>query len=95
MVAARTAEMTRPSATSRATPPGWGDDELSKFLQATHEQQYATFYRKRTETARLIAVDKFFVRISDGWINPKSQLVAMLSLRCHAALRAAAGEAMA
>jgi hypothetical protein len=26
------------------TPPGWGQDELSKFLQETHQQQYATFH---------------------------------------------------
>ena len=76
-------------------PPGWGKDELSKFLQETHQQQYATFHNKREETARLVMLDSLLVRISDGWLNPPSEIEAMLLLRCHAALRAAAGEAMA
>jgi hypothetical protein len=82
-------------ARSNSAPPGWGQDELSKFLQETHQQQYATFYNKREATGRLIAIDELFVRISKGWLNPKSEINAMLFLRCHAALRAASGEAMA
>jgi hypothetical protein len=77
------------------TPPGWGQDELSKFLQKTHEQQYATFHNKCDATAKLIAIDGLFVRVSNEWLNPKSEISAMLFLRCHAAMRAASGEAMA
>jgi hypothetical protein len=76
-------------------PPGWGQDELTKFLQETHQQQYATFHNKSEATGRLIAIDELFVRVSRGWLNPQSEIAAMLLLRCHAALRAAAGEAMA
>jgi hypothetical protein len=83
------------AARSNAPPPGWGQDELSKFLQETHQQQYATFHRKREATGRLIAIDELFVRVSTGWLNPKSEIAAMLFLRCHAAMRAASGEAMA
>jgi hypothetical protein len=88
---------TKPPAAARSNtpPPGWAQDELSKFLQKTHEQQYATFHNKREATALLIAIDELFVRISNGWLNPKSEIAVMLFLRCHAALRAAAGEAMA
>lgn len=82
-------------AQTNPAPPGWGQDELSKFLQKTHQQQYATFYNKREATAKLIAIDELFVRISKGWLNPKSEISAMLFLRCHAAMRAASGEAMA
>jgi hypothetical protein len=86
-----------PSAVARSNtpPPGWGNDELSKFLQATHQQQYATFFNKREAVGRLVAIDGLFVRVSTGWLNPESEIEAMLFLRCHAAFRAAAGEAMA
>jgi ATP:corrinoid adenosyltransferase len=80
---------------TNAAPPGWGQDELSKFLQETHQQQYATFHNKPDATAKLIAIDELFVRISKDWLNPKSEILAMLLLRCHAAMRAATGEAMA
>jgi hypothetical protein len=77
------------------TPPGWGEDELTKFLQQTHQQQYATFHSKREATGRLIAIDGLFCRVSKNWLNPQSEVAAMLLLRCHAAMRAATGEAMA
>jgi hypothetical protein len=80
---------------TNSAPPGWGHDELSKFLQETHQQQCATFHNKREATGRLIAIDELFVRISKGWLNPKSEIAALLFLRCHAAMRAASGEAMA
>jgi hypothetical protein len=82
-------------ARTKPTPPGWAQDELSKFLQETHQQQYATFRNKREATGRLIAIDKLFARISKGWLNPKSEIAALPFLRCHAAMRAAGGEAMA
>jgi hypothetical protein len=82
-------------ARTNTAPPGWGKDELSKFLQETHQQQYATFHNKREEVGRLVQVDSLLVRISKGWLNPPSEIEAMLLLRCHAAFRAAAGEAMA
>jgi hypothetical protein len=83
------------AARTKSAPPGWGKDELSKFLQETHQQQYATFHNKREATGRLIAIDELFVRASAGWLNPRSEIAAMLLLRCHAATRAASGEAMA
>ncbi len=88
------AALAAPSANPRP-PPGWGNDKLTQFLQLTHQQQYATFHNKRDVTARLIALDELFFRVSDGWLNPQSEIAALLLLRCHASLRAAAGEAMA
>ena len=78
-------------ARSNATPPGWAADELTKFLQETHQQQYATFHNKKQAVGLLIAIDELFVRVSKNWLNPASEVVAMLFLRCHAAFRAAAG----
>jgi hypothetical protein len=82
-------------ARTNTTPPGWANDELTKFLQETHQQQYASFHNKKDAVGRLVAIDELFVRVSKKWLNPPSEVEAMLLLRCHAAFRAAAGEAMA
>jgi hypothetical protein len=82
------------AARENPTPPGWGSDELTKFLQQTHEQQYATFHNKKDAFRRLAAIDDLFVRTAKDWLNPESEVGAMLLLRCHAAFRAAAAEAM-
>ena len=86
-----------PTAVARTntTPPGWANDELTKFLQETHQQQYATFHNKKEAVGRLVTIDELFVRVSKNWLNPPSEVEAMLFVRCHAAFRAAAGEAMA
>ncbi len=89
-----TIDATLPAASKGATPPGWGNDELTKFLQAGRDNQNATFFRKREATAKLIAIDAEFVKVSKTWINPPSEILAMLFLRCHSAFRAAAGLAM-
>jgi hypothetical protein len=83
------------AARTNTTPPCWAKDELTKFLQETHQQQYATFHNKKGAVGRLVAIDELFVRVSKNWVNPQSEVEAMLFLRCHAAFRAAAGEAMA
>jgi hypothetical protein len=80
---------------SQTPPPGWGNDELTSFLQAIHENQYATFHQKKQAVSRLVAIDELFVRASKNWLNPPNAVEAMLFLRCHAAFRAAASEAMA
>jgi hypothetical protein len=83
-----------PPAPKGVLPPGWGDDELTKFLQAARENQNATFFRKRNETGLLIAIDAEFAKVSAGWLNPASEILAMLFLRCHAAFRTTSGLAM-
>ena len=45
------------------TPPGWAADELTKFLQDAHQQQYATFHNKKEAVGRLVSVDELFVRV--------------------------------
>jgi hypothetical protein len=79
---------------SNAKPPGWGDDELSKFLDRAHQNQYATFAKKRDAMTKLIAIDAQFAKVTKGWLNPQSEIVAMLFIRCHGAYRTACGLAM-
>ena len=76
-------------------PPGWADDELTKYLETADRNQQATFVRKRAATAKLIDIDAQFVTVSKDWLNPESEIAAFLLLRCHSAFRAAAGRAMA
>jgi hypothetical protein len=75
------------AARTNTTPPGWAEDELTKFLQETHQQQYASFHNKKEAVGRLVAIDELFVRVSKNWLNPPSEVEAMLFLRCHAAFR--------
>jgi hypothetical protein len=75
-------------------PPGWGADELTKFLQLSRDNQHATFFRKREATGMLIAIDAQFAKVSKNWLNPPNQIAALLFLRCHAAFRTSAGLAM-
>ncbi|MTD94879.1 hypothetical protein GIW81_11105 [Hyphomicrobium sp. xq] len=75
-------------------PPGWGDDELSAFLESAHQNQYATFVGKRDTMAKLVSMDALFARVTKDWINPPSQILAMLFIRCHGAYRTACSLAM-
>jgi hypothetical protein len=79
---------------SKPKPPGWGNDELSKFLEAAYQNQYATFAKKRDAMAKLVAIDAQFAKVTKGWLNPKSEILAMLFIRCHGAYRTACGLAM-
>jgi hypothetical protein len=85
-----------PPNTSRvAPPPGWGTDELSKFWDHARSNQFGTFVRKRPMYDRLVSIDRAFAEVTKRWTNPKSELAALLFLRCHSAFRAAAGHAAA
>ncbi|MET2825644.1 hypothetical protein [Mesorhizobium shangrilense] len=75
-------------------PPGWGDDELSKFLEAAHQNQYATFVNKREAVAKLVAIDAQFSKATKDWLNPENEILAMLFIRCIGAYRTACGLAM-
>ena len=75
-------------------PPGWANDELTKFIEAAHQNQYETFFRKRDAMGKLITIDAEYAKVTKDWINPPSEILAMLFIRCHGAFRTAAGLAM-
>ena len=70
-------------------PQHWGNDELTKFLDSVHKNQFATFVQK-PETKRIIGIDESFVRVLEEWINPRDLTAALLMFRAHSAYRAAA-----
>jgi hypothetical protein len=82
-------------ARNKAAPPGWGNDELTKFIDYARDNQWATFWNKRAVVGKLIAIDAQLVKISKDWLNPTSEIAALLLLRCHSAFRTASGLAMA
>ena len=84
----------QPPPSGAEKPPGWGTDELSKFIEAAQQNQYATFFRKRDAMAKLVAIDAQFAKVTKGWLNPPSEIVAMLFIRCHGAYRTACSLAM-
>jgi hypothetical protein len=43
---------------------------------------------------KLMAIDAQFAKVTKGWLNPKSEIAAMLFIRCHGAYRTACGPAM-
>jgi hypothetical protein len=77
-----------------APPPGWGDDDLTKFWDAARCNQFGTFVNKPIYR-KLTAIDGLFAMISKDWLNPDDEISAMLLLRCHSAFRATAGLAAA
>ena len=77
--------------------PYWGDDELTKFLDAARENQFAVFTKKIPETKRIIEIDSIFCRVIDGWRTSRPELSApyLLFYRAHCSYRATAGCALA
>jgi hypothetical protein len=82
------------AASPNSPPPGWGQDDLSKFWDAARSNQFATFVKKPA-CQRLVAIDRAFVEVTKRWTNPQNKLSAMLFLQCHSAFRAASGHAAA
>ena len=76
-------------------PPGWGEDELTKFLQAAYENQLGAFVQKAAAVQKLTAIDQQFVTAAKTLRGPQNLIEALLLVRCHAAFRAASGLAMA
>jgi hypothetical protein len=56
--------------TSITRPPLWGNDELSKFLDDAHQNQYATFVKKRDAMTKLVDIDAQFAKVTKGWLSP-------------------------
>ena len=76
-------------------PPCWGQDELTKFLYNVRANQLGTFANMPDAFDRIAKIDRAFTAILQESKNPRTELVAMLFLRCHSAFRAASGLALA
>jgi hypothetical protein len=79
----------------KTTPPGWGEDDLSAFLEQVRQHQLATFHNKRTAYGLMKAVDACFMKVGTNMLNPKDALTPVFLYRAHSAFRAGCGTAMA
>lgn len=70
-------------------PPYWGKDAISKYLDACRNNQFATFYNKRSEVIDLITIEGMLRKLSDGAINPRPVLPIGFFQRSHSSYLAA------
>ena len=64
-------------------PPGWGDDELTRFFDLARRNGYASYLKRRGLFDQLVAVDSIFRAVSmdnDPLIYP-----ALMLLKAHSA----------
>ncbi len=77
------------------SPPGWGQDPVSQYLDDCRTNQFATFANKRSQFEDLIAIDNMF-RSLPGHISNEEALLPMSFLsRAHSAHLSATGAVLA
>ncbi len=79
--------MTEPR--SEEIPKGWGDDELSAFIDLTRHNILATFANLPDRYTLIRDVDRAFLRLLENLDKPSDQLAPLFLYRGHAAWRAA------
>lgn len=79
----------------REPPPGWGDDELSKYSDASYVSRWATFHQRKNQYTKISNIDDCFFAFSNGWKDPRGRIEALLLLSSHAVFRVACDNAMA
>jgi hypothetical protein len=72
------------SGMQREPPPGWGDDELSKYSDASYVSRWATFHQRKNQYTKISNIDDCFFAFSNGWKDPRGRIEALLLLssRC-------------
>lgn len=75
-------------------PNGWGNDELTKYLNDCRGNQFATFQQKQ-EYKRLERLDSCFRRIFNNALNVRPSFPMQFLLRSHSAFLCACAAAMA
>lgn len=82
------------SGRSDRKPKGWGDSNLTAFLEEAYKNRWATFVNKHEMVLRLTGIDQCFDKALAMWTNPRTPIAAMLIFRTHAAFRSACELAM-
>jgi hypothetical protein len=77
------------------TPLGWGNDDLSAFLNQARRNQLASFHKMRTAFELMKEVDACFMKVGTNLLNPKDALTPVFLFRSHSGFRAARATAMA
>ena len=66
-------------------PPGWGDDPLSKFIQGTTDNTYATFDNLKEWYNRLSDINAFFGDATQNMDRAQDWFAAFFLFRAHSA----------
>jgi hypothetical protein len=66
-------------------PPGWGDDPLSKFIQGTIENTYATFHNLKEWYNRLSDIHQAFSKVAENMDRTPDFLAFFFLVRSHSA----------
>ena len=68
-------------------PKGWGQDELTKFIDLARHNVFATFNNKSYFYNLLTKIDAIFQKCIEHMLNTKSLLPSILLMRSHSAYR--------
>lgn len=71
------------------TPPGWGEESLSDFIDQATKNVFATFHNKKAEYGILLEIDDCYKTMVDNLLNPLDFLPGMFLMRAHSAYRGA------
>ena len=66
-------------------PPGWGDESLSKFIQGTAENTYATFHNLKEWYNRLRDIHQAFSKVAENMDRTPDFLASFFLVRSHSA----------
>jgi len=69
-------------------PPGWGDDPLSKFIQDTTENAYATFHNLKDWFNRLKGIHMAFSKAAENMNRTPDYITSFFLFRSHSAFLA-------
>lgn len=65
------------------TPPNWGGDEVSNFLEIAHRNGYGSFVHLPAPFAKITAIDALNRRLIDNLNNTRDWFTAFFILRAH------------
>lgn len=78
----------------KMTPPEWGKDAVSHYLDTCRANQLATFANKRSEMIDLVAIDTMFRKLLVDALNPNPLQSMDFILRSHSAYLTAVNAVM-
>ena len=75
-------------------PPGWGNDEITQFIDHARSHEYATFANCKEEFKKLRQIDALFRQLISNLFNTKEWFAAFFLLRTHSSYLGAVRLAM-
>ena len=70
-------------------PPGWGRDELTKFIDLAASNTYATFHNLKADYSKLSGIDATFYKLIHNLYNTKDWFASFFLMRAHSSFLSA------